>query len=246
MTGRDRIVMMVIAVVVVLGGVWLKVVSPERKQAAKAATEVSAANAHLQSVEGQLASARSAQSNYANAYASLVELGKAVPPRSEVPALVFQLSAASHVKNVAFASITNTTSGTPSSASTPTTGAGAKPAGPPTSFTPLPFTLAFEGDFNQLAGLLEEVEGFTKSTASGKLDITGRLLTIQSLKLQGSGSSQSAQSTNNLNGTITATAYALPASTGGGAASSSSPPTPASSSGSTSSPTTPAVARVTP
>ena len=111
MTARDRIVLMVIGVVVVLGGVYLKVVSPERKQAVKAAAEVSAANSNLQSVEGKLASARSAQSSYAAAYASLVELGKAVPPQSEVPALIFQLSSASNVKNVVFASISNGSGG---------------------------------------------------------------------------------------------------------------------------------------
>lgn len=245
MTARDRIALMVITVVVVLGGAWVKVVSPERKQATKAASEVSAANAQLQSVEGQLASARSAQSSYANAYASLVELGKAVPPQPEVPALVFQLSAAAHIKDVSFASISNTISGSASSSSS---SAAPKAAGPATTFTPLPFTLGFEGGFHQLAGLLEDVEGFTKSASSGKLDITGRLLTIQGLKLGPGGPSTASTGSSPLVGTIAATAYALPASaSGGGQAGSSSSATPASSSASSpSSPTTPAVARVTP
>lgn len=242
MTSRDRIVLMVVAVAVVLGGAWVKVVSPERKQATKIASEVTAANGHLQGIEGQLASARSAQSSYADAYASLVELGKAVPPQSEVPALVFQLSAASHVKNVDFASISNSTASSSSSSSS----ANAKAAGPPTTFTPLPFTLGFEGGFHELAGLLEEVEGFTRNTSSGKLDITGRLLTIQGLKLGPSGSTAPGQSSM-LVGTITATAYALPASATGTGAASPGAPTPASSgAASPSSPTTPAVARVTP
>ncbi|HXW59362.1 MAG TPA: type II secretion system protein GspM [Solirubrobacteraceae bacterium] len=242
MTSRDRIVLMVVAIVVVLGGVWVKVVSPERKQAAKAVSEVSAANARLQSVEGELASARSAQSSYATAYASLVELGKAVPPQAEVPALVFQLSAASHVKNVAFASISNSTSSSSSSSS----GSASTKAGAATTFTSLPFTLGFEGGFHELAGLLEEVEGFTKNGSSGNLDITGRLLTIQSLRL-GPGGSNATTKSSMLIGTITATAYALPASASGGSGSSpSSSPTPAAGSASPSSPTTPAVARVTP
>ncbi len=246
MTARDRIVLMVIGVVVVLGGVYLKLVSPERKQAVKAAAEVSAANSNLQSVEGKLASARSAQSSYAAAYASLVELGKAVPPQSEVPALVFQLSAASNVKNVSFASISNGSGGSGAGSSSSSS---AKSTGPPTGFTPLPFTLGFEGGFHELASLLETVEGFTKAPSAGKLDITGRLLTIQSLKLGPGSSSTSGHATSKLQGTITATAYALPAPAPGGTGSGSTAgsPTPASSSASTpSSPTTPAVARVSP
>lgn len=247
MTGRDRIVLLVVVVAVLLGGVYLKVVSPERKQAAKLATEVSAANSQLSTTESQLASARNAQSSYASAYASVVELGKAVPPAPEVPALIFQLDLASHGKNVDFNSISNATSSTGSSSGSGA-GAGATgQAGAPTTFTQLPFTFGFEGGFQQLSSLLETVEGFTKSTSSGSLQITGRLLTIQSLKLAPATSAVAGgKVSSTLTGTITATAYVLPVSQGS-TATSSTGATPASTSASTSSsPTTPAVVRVTP
>ena len=51
MTGRDRIVLMAIVVLVVLAGGWLMVVSPERKQAAEAQTAVQTAQGQLQSAE---------------------------------------------------------------------------------------------------------------------------------------------------------------------------------------------------
>jgi len=248
MTGRDRIVLLVVVVFVILGAVYLKVVSPERKQAARLAGEVSSANSTLSSTEAQLASARNAQTTYASAYASDVELGKAVPPQTEVPALIFQLDVASTVKNVDFSEISNNSTqgpGSGSGSSSSTAGASAK-TGPPTSFTQLPFTLTFEGGFSQLAGLLETVEGFTKSSSTG-LHITGRLLTIQSLKLGPAASGTgSGKGTGGLQGVISASAYVLPPSQ---PSASSSPsgggPTPASSSSSSpSSPTTPAVARV--
>jgi Tfp pilus assembly protein PilO len=242
MTGRDRMVLICVVVVALLGGVFLKVVSPERKQAAKLASEVSGANAQLSSAETQLQSARSAQAKYAAAYASIVELGKAVPPGQEVPSLIYQLARASDTEDVNFNSIT-TGSGSPSTSSTTP-----KPEESAGGFSQLPFTFGFEGTFNELAHLFENLEGFTTHTASGGLQVTGRLLTIQSVKLALETKEKSANATKALLGTVGATAYTLPASqglTGGGTPSSPGTATPTST-GASSSPTTPAVARVTP
>ena len=79
MTGRDRIVLMVVVVLAVIGAGYVLVVSPERKQASKLGAQVTAAKAELSSAEGKLASARADQAQYASAYASIVRLGKAVP-----------------------------------------------------------------------------------------------------------------------------------------------------------------------
>ena len=59
MTGRDRLVIMAIVVLAVLAGGWLLLVSPERKQAAQAQTQVESARQQLQSAQSQVASARS-------------------------------------------------------------------------------------------------------------------------------------------------------------------------------------------
>ncbi len=107
MTGRDRIVIIAVATLAILAAVWLLAVSPEREQASKLDAQVSAASAQLASAEGQVASARGAQSRYEAAYASVVSLGKAVPPSREVPALIYQLDQASNQKDVEFASITS-------------------------------------------------------------------------------------------------------------------------------------------
>jgi hypothetical protein len=85
---------------------------------------------------------------------------------------------------------------------------------------------------------------------SGALQISGRLLTIQSMKLAPLGASSSpgaASGPAQLTGTITASAYVLPASQGLTGSAPAAPGTaPASSTAPSSSPTAPAIVRVTP
>jgi Tfp pilus assembly protein PilO len=240
MTGRDRMVLIGIAVVAALGAAWMLAVSPERKQANQLNAQVAAAQTQLASAEGQVASARAAQSQYAAAYASVVNLGKAVPPSQEVPALIDQLAQASNQKNVDFSSITSS-GGSSSSAA----------AAVSSSFAQLPFTFTFEGSYFDLEHLFRALTNFAAPTASGSLQISGRLLTIESVRLTPSSSSQPGNSgVGNLNGTITATAYTLPASqgltAGAGATSPAGASTPASTTGATSSPTPAAIVRVNP
>jgi len=248
MTGRDRIVVIVVVILAVLGGGWILVVSPKSKEAGKLGKQVSEAQSQLTAAEGQLANARAAQSQYSKAYASIVSLGKAVPPSQEVPSLIYQLSQATSAKNVDFTSIASTTSNSAGSSSAASAAAAAASAG----FSQMPFTFVFNGSFFELEHLFRQLNGFTVRQASGGLQVSGRLLTIQSVKLApeapsgtGGGGSQS------LSGTVSATAYVLPAGQGlTGGATPSSPAGAAapvsSTSGASSSPTAPAIARVTP
>ena len=276
MTTRDRLVVTVIAALAVLGAAWILVVSPERKQAAKLQAQVNAASSALAGAESEAANARQAQARYAAAYASVVALGKAVPPGEEVPSLIYQLAQASNEKNVDFASIqTGSGSGTGAgggsstgagsgsgtgAGSGPGTGAGGRTAASGSAggasgaagLNQMPFTFVFNGTFPSLYKLFQQLNGFTVRTTSGQLKISGRLLTIQGVKLApaiGVGSARTANG--QLSGTITATAYVLPASQGlTGGASPNAPAgtttTTASSGSGASSPSAPAIARVTP
>jgi hypothetical protein len=242
--------MVVIAVVVlaVLGGGWMLVVSPKNKEAGKLGKQVSEAQAQLAGAEGQLANARAAQSQYSKAYASVVSLGKAVPPSQEVPSLIYQLSQATNAKNVEFTSIASTANTPGASSSAASAAAAAASAG----FSQMPFTFVFNGSFFDLEHLFQQLNGFTVRKAAGGLQVSGRLLTIQSVKLAPEGvSSSGGAGSRTLSGTVSATAYVLPAGQGlTGGATPSSPAgaaTPVSStSGASSSPTAPAIARVTP
>jgi hypothetical protein len=253
MTARDRMVLMVVSVLVVLAAAWLLVVSPERQKASKLGDQVTVAQAQLVTAEGQVASARTAQAQYSAAYTSIVKLGKAVPAGQEVPSLIYQLDQVSNSKQVDFFSITSGAGGSGasagSSASTPTTPAAASSGG----LTQMPFTFVFNGSYNELYHLFDQLNRFTVRTASGGLRVSGRLLTIQSVKLApvtGSEPAAGRSTSPRLTGTVTATAYVLPAAQPSASEATPSSPgaaTPASSSGAGgSSATAPAIARVNP
>jgi Tfp pilus assembly protein PilO len=253
MTQRDRIVVMAVSVLVVLAAGWILAVSPERKKASKLDAQVTAAQAQLATAEGELSSARAAQSQYAAAYSSIVDLRKAVPAEEEVPSLIYELSQATNQQNVDFNSIASVTDPAAAATGASATGASASATGSAASgFSQMPFTFIFDGSFFSLEHLFKTLTGFTQRTAGGALHVKGRLLTIQSVKLAPASEPSAGKTASEtaLSGTITATAYRLPAGqslTGGATPTSpTGASTPATTSSGTSSPTAPAVARVTP
>jgi Tfp pilus assembly protein PilO len=246
MKGRDRIVMMALAVAVVAIGGWILVVSPKKKEIKTYEAQVATAQTKLSSAESQLASAKSAQSQYATSYAAVVELGKAVPPSDEVASLVYELEQASNQHSVSFNSITSggagSTGSAPASSSTATAATAATGAG----FTSMPFTFVFNGGYFDLEHLFHGLTGFTTHGSDGTLRVSGRLLTIQSVKL--APETTTSGRTPKLTGTVTATAYVLPAGQSVTAGATAAAPATTSSTAATSSSATtaPAVARVTP
>jgi Tfp pilus assembly protein PilO len=236
MTGRDRIVIVVLAALAMVAAAWLLVLAPEREKASKVGGEVSTAQAQLSTAQSEVNAARSAEAGYPAAYTSLVSLGKAVPTGQEVPSLIFQLEQASNRKQVEFSSITSGggSGGSGSSATAAVAAAG---------FTPMPFTFVFSGSFFDLYKLFQQVNRFTLRTSSGSVQVSGRLLTIQGVQLAPeTSSSGSGTPSSRLTGTITATAYVLPASQAAATATATSPTGAQSTSGSaSSSPATPAV-----
>jgi hypothetical protein len=121
------------------------------------------------------------------------------------------------------------------------------------AFSQQPFTFIFTGSFVDLYKLLDQLEGFTVKTSSGALHVNGRLLTIDSVSLAPGTEAQSPSSSKSkstqLTGTITATAYVLPAGAsalGGATPSAPAGATSTASTTSSGSATTPAVVKATP
>lgn len=248
MTARDRIVIIVLAGLVVLGAAWLMVVSPERKKAAQVQAKVQSARAELSAAQSKLAEAQQDEKRYAAAYSSIVSLGQAVPAESEVSSLVYELDHATSKDKVDFESITSGGAGGASSSASATV---ASTGG----FRQLPFSFSFSGTYKQLYELMQRLQGFTVSKTDGSVDVNGRLLSIQGLSLTagagsasagGSGSSSSASKAGELKATVTATAYILPPGQSlTGVPGAPAGATPASS-GASASPATPAIVRPVP
>ncbi len=254
MTTRDRLMLIGIVALAVLGAAWFTTVAPERERASKVTAEVESARQRLSTAEAAASTAVGARARYSTAYASLVSLGQAVPATTETPALIYMLDRATHSRNVQFSSIVTGSSGAGAASSTPT------PAAQSAGFAQQPFTFVFNGSFVDLYKLFNQLEGFTVQTSSGPVHVNGRLLTIDSVSLAPgttgpTGSSATKKSMSpQLTGTVTATAYVLPAgqsqlagATASGPAGAASPASSATSGGSTpSGAVTPAVVKVTP
>ncbi|HEX3434690.1 MAG TPA: hypothetical protein VHT25_11590 [Solirubrobacteraceae bacterium] len=208
MTTRDRLGLIGIAVLALLAAGWFLAVSPERKEASLAATQVAAAKTALVTAQGDVASATKARERYASAYASVVSLGKAVPPSDEVPSLIYQLARASNKKHVEFNSITSGSAGAAGASAVPTA---ATAAAATAGFSQMPFTFIFNGGFDDLYHLFNSLDAATVRTTSGGLQVSGRLLTLQSVKLEHLGGEAQGGAGHELTGTISATAYVLPA-----------------------------------
>jgi hypothetical protein len=235
---------MVVVVLAIVAGGWMLVVSPERKEANKLSEQVAAAQSTLSTAEGKLNDARNAQRQYATAYTSIVALGKAVPPTTEVPSLIYQLEGASSGRHVEFASITAGSGGTGTAASTTASPSGTAAAA--AGFSQMPFTFVFNGSFVDLEHLFSTIDHFTLRGPKGNVRVSGRLLTIQGVKLAPLGTAAAGSQSKNLKltGTITAVAYVLPGTqgvTGGATPSSPSGSTSSAGSSSSSAPATPAV-----
>ncbi|MDP9346662.1 MAG: hypothetical protein M3P44_13285, partial [Actinomycetota bacterium] len=105
MTGRDRIVVMVVAAVALLAGFWFLAVSPKRAEIKAVDVKIAAAQQRVDAARASVADAQQAKRDYDTDYAAVARLGKAVPLDDNVPSLIYQLQSASHNAKVDFRSL---------------------------------------------------------------------------------------------------------------------------------------------
>jgi Tfp pilus assembly protein PilO len=215
-TGRDRIVILVVLAVAAVVGSWLFVVSPKRGQASSLGTQITAEQGQLTSAQGEVAAGEAAQKEFSGQYAQLASLGEAVPPDDDVPSLIYQLQGAAKAAGVDFRSLQLTGGGSSSSSSSSTSSTGAAaaaaalPPGAAVGAAGLPieqFAFTLEGNFFQLANFFKGVQDFV--TASGShISISGRLMTINAISLT------PASTGSQLTASVSATTYIVPATQG--------------------------------
>ena len=254
MTLRDRLVIVIVAVIVAVVGAWILVIQPKRDEANKLAGQVTAAQTQLSSARAQIAAAELARTSYERNYQAVAQLGEALPADDNTPSLIYQLQDAATRAGVDFRSLAlnpASSSAATSAPSTPSTsqavtatlppGATVGAAGLPT----LPFTFTFTGNFFHLANFFGRLERFVVATEQ-KVSVSGRLMTLNAISL-GPGPKGFPQ----IAATMSATTYLVPANEGLTAGASPLGPAAAglgaqSVSGSTSGPTAASITPPTP
>lgn len=211
MSRTFRILIAAVLAVAAVGGYWKLVLAPKRAEAAKLEQQLTSAQADLASAQGTIATYRKAQHAYPVNYATDVHLGKAVPADDDSRSLLVQLDAAAKHSGVDFTTIDVGQSG--GSSSTPTTSSTGGASLPPGavsagSYSELPFSLSFDGDFAGLSNFFGRLERFV-TVSRGSIGINGRLLRISTIDIEPGDGGWPA-----ITAKLGATAYIVPAADG--------------------------------
>jgi type II secretory pathway pseudopilin PulG len=266
-TGRDRLVAVVVGLLAAVVASWLLVISPKRDEASKLQTQIHGLQSSLSSAQSQVAAGEGARNAFRSSYAAMVRLGEAVPTDDNVPSLIYQIQSAANKAGVDFRGLTlnpagpggaaapaptGTTGATGPTGTTGATGAagavgavgavlppgaGVGPAGFPIE----PFTFTFQGNFFHLADFFGRLQRFVVANAR-HVSVSGRLLSLDAISL-----SPGPAGFPQIAATVSATTYLLPTNEGllagatpSGPAAATTQPVSSSGSSSSSSSTPPA------
>jgi len=251
-TARDRMVLVVVAVLGAIAASWLLVISPKRDQASQLQSQIETAQSSLNSARAELTQGEAARATFKKSYASLVRLGEAVPTDDDVPSLIYEIQSAASGARVDFRGLTlnpaasgpvTTTPApsTPSSPSTSATGSSAAGSTPspsgaaapaatlppgagvgPSGFPIEPFTFTFQGNFFHLSNFFGRLEHFVVAS-NRRLSVSGRLLSLDAINLA-PGPAGFPQ----IVASVSATTYLLPSAEGLTAGATAAGPAPAS------------------
>jgi type II secretory pathway pseudopilin PulG len=249
-TGRDRIVLIVVLCVAAVAGGWMLVVQPRRAQASKLGTQINAEQSQLDSARQQVAEGESARREFAGDFTQVVRLGEAVPANDDVPSLIYQIQGAATHAHVDFRGLQVSATG---SASTPSSAVASGSASGAQSSTQLPpgvgmgpagfpveqFTFSLQGNFFHLADFFNRLQQFVVA-GKNQILIRGRLMTVNGISF-----SAAPQGFPQITANVSATTYLEQPSQGLTAGATSAGPAGTSSTttpGASSTPSTPAAA----
>lgn len=130
MTGRDRLVGIVVLAGVLLGGFWFFILAPKRKEASDLSAKVVVEQQRLQTARASATAAVDAKERYSRDYAAVAALGQAVPQDDDVPSLIVQVDRAAEREGVSFRSLALDASGSAQQPSAPAPAPAPAPAAP--------------------------------------------------------------------------------------------------------------------
>lgn len=111
MTARDRIVLIVVAVLATCAAGFFLAVKPERDEAATLGDQIAQERTRLETAQASAAAAEQARHRYAADYATVARLGKAIPADDDVASLVYQLEATAEKFDIDFRDVKSSSPG---------------------------------------------------------------------------------------------------------------------------------------
>jgi Tfp pilus assembly protein PilO len=198
-SSSNAIVVGVLAVVVLGLAFYMLLLSPKREEASKLEAQVEQAKGSLAQHRAEIATAEEARQDFPAEYQKLVVLGKAVPGDDETASLLVQVNHIADHARVRFSNMAlsaeGTSEATGAAAPAGESGAPISPTEVAASTMPLgatigpaglgvmPYTLAFEGNFFQIADFIRGLDSMVK-TKNEQVTVDGRLLTLNGFSLQ--------------------------------------------------------------
>ena len=135
---RDKKIIMIVIPLVVVLGYWFLLLSPQKKAAADAGKTLQAEQVRLADAQSRATTVQAAKASFADDYAAVVALGKAIPTSVDMPSLLVQLEQAARGTGIQFNGVTVGERG-PAAAAAPAaapTGTGAPGAPDPSAPAP--------------------------------------------------------------------------------------------------------------
>ena len=180
MSRTYRVLLAAVVALGAAGGYWKLILAPKREKVAQLDQQVASAQAQLAQTQALIATYQGARDAYRVNYDTVVRLGKAVPTDDDTRSLVVQLDAAAKRAGVAFDTVNLNGGGSSSADGGTTIAPGAVNAG---TFSAMPFTFSFSGEFSTLGDFFSRLERFV-TVKGDQISVSGRLLRMESISLQ--------------------------------------------------------------
>ncbi len=193
LSAKDKMMLLMMAAVVVLGGVYMFYVKPAKANLVKETDRVSAAQTNVDQLNTQLqaliTAAKPATKTTRENIADTLRLAKAYPSSQDLPETILQLERIAKEAGVKF------TDGTPD--------AGTDVAGT----TGTSFSISVSGSYFKVQDFIWRLHNQVNVDSSGRLEINGRLFAITSAEIAPVGDAVSVTKASPVQATITAIAF---------------------------------------
>lgn len=197
LTPRDRVLLGVLVVLLLCGGFYKFLLTPERHRASDLQTQVTAAESSLAKAQQKVLIGRAAEVALRKDRPDWAAAQHAIPSTANVPALLRLLARSAQAAHVTMQSIT--LSGSPTSAATTATGAVNSALG----LTSVPVSLTFSGGYQALNRLVGHLDSLV-TVSHRRIHSSGPLVGISSVEVT---SSPTTSGSSALSIALTATIY---------------------------------------